>query len=375
MKTRSVLLLTVMLTASTSCLDSMCDATQDATCYGALGGPVYLQLMRDTIGHELSLYYNSTRVFKFKRPKSVFYLEFNTTSVLQRWQFDPVNGTMIINPAERRDAGTYRVDIHKRGTGKLVGQHTVQLTIEAPVSDVDLSISCSANGERRNVSCSSNGESPQYSWSLDGRPLGEADADLSSDNQTLLLRGNVTGQLTCSVRNHVSSTHTTRLIELCSANHTLPSAHTERPVSESDPPHNCIQHSASSCSPGTPDTSLATAPGFVFPVSVSLAAIFVCVFVAGGILYVCKRKKHTQTGVNVEVPYAEIDFRGQQRAQVYEEVKSVSASPVQQVYSVVSASPVQHVEYEEVKSPAVSTSPVQQVYSVYAQVGPPLGTP
>ncbi|XP_076144238.1 uncharacterized protein LOC143126207 isoform X4 [Alosa pseudoharengus] len=360
MKTRSVLLLTVMLTASTSCLDSMCDATQDATCYGALGGPVYLQLMRDTIGHELSLYYNSTRVFKFKRPKSVFYLEFNTTSVLQRWQFDPVNGTMIINPAERRDAGTYRVDIHKRGTGKLVGQHTVQLTIEAPVSDVDLSISCSANGERRNVSCSSNGESPQYSWSLDGRPLGEADADLSSDNQTLLLRGNVTGQLTCSVRNHVSSTHTTRLIELCS---------------ESDPPHNCIQHSASSCSPGTPDTSLATAPGFVFPVSVSLAAIFVCVFVAGGILYVCKRKKHTQTGVNVEVPYAEIDFRGQQRAQVYEEVKSVSASPVQQVYSVVSASPVQHVEYEEVKSPAVSTSPVQQVYSVYAQVGPPLGTP
>ncbi|KAG5270225.1 hypothetical protein AALO_G00190170 [Alosa alosa] len=191
----------------------MCDATQDAACYGALGGPVYLQLMRNTRGHKLSLYYNSAHVFKFKRTKSVFYEEFNTTSVLQRWQFVPDNGTMIINPAERRDAGTYRVQITE-STGRGV-KHTVQLTIEAPVSSVDLSISSSANGER-SVRCSSTGDSPQYSWSLDGRPLGEADADLSSDNQTILLRGDVTGQLTCSVRNHVSSTHTTRLMDLCS---------------------------------------------------------------------------------------------------------------------------------------------------------------
>ena len=86
----------------------------------------------------------------------------------------------------------------------------------APVSDVDLSISCSANGERR-VRCSSNGDSPQYSWSLDGRPLSEADADLSADNQTLLLSGNVTGELTCSVSNHISSTNTSvLLLEVCS---------------------------------------------------------------------------------------------------------------------------------------------------------------
>ncbi|KAG5270204.1 hypothetical protein AALO_G00189950 [Alosa alosa] len=100
-----------------------------------------------------------------------------------------------VNPAERRDAGTYRVEITEEATGKTVGDHTVQLIIEAPVSDVDLSISCSANGER-SVRCSSNGDSPQFSWSLDGRPLCEADVDLSSDNQTLLMRGDVTGQLT-----------------------------------------------------------------------------------------------------------------------------------------------------------------------------------
>ncbi|XP_076143264.1 uncharacterized protein LOC143125565 isoform X3 [Alosa pseudoharengus] len=205
----------VLLVTSTYGLDSMCDATQNAACYGALGGPVYLQLMRDTRGHYLNLLYGHTAVFRFRRSKPMFYKEFNTTSVLQRWQFVPHNGTMIINPAERRDAGTYRVQITEEAAGKTVGDHTVQLIIEAPVSDVDLSISCSANGER-SVRCSSNGDSPQYSWSVDGRPLGEADADLSSDNQTLLLRGDVTGQLTCSLRNHVSSTHTTRLMELCS---------------------------------------------------------------------------------------------------------------------------------------------------------------
>ena len=86
----------------------------------------------------------------------------------------------------------------------------------APVSDVDLSISCLANGEKR-VRCSSNGDSPQYSWYLDGRPLSEANADFSADNQTLLLSGNVTGELTCSVSNHISSTHTSAsLMDACS---------------------------------------------------------------------------------------------------------------------------------------------------------------
>ncbi|XP_041916879.1 uncharacterized protein LOC121681287 isoform X9 [Alosa sapidissima] len=83
--------LVVLLVTSTYGLDSMCDATQDAACYGALGGPVYLQLMRNTRGHDLSLNYN-----------------------------------------KRRDAGTYRVEITE-STGRVV-KHTVQLTIEATMT-------------------------------------------------------------------------------------------------------------------------------------------------------------------------------------------------------------------------------------------------
>ncbi|KAG5270234.1 hypothetical protein AALO_G00190260 [Alosa alosa] len=171
----------------------------------------------------------------------------------------------------------------------------------APVSGVDLSISCSANGER-SLRCSSNGDSPQYSWSLDGRPLGEADADLSSDNQPLLLRGNVTGQLTCSVRNHVSSKHTTRLMELCygasttvsvtPANHTLPSAHTERPVS-------------------------------VIYVSSFLVFILVCLCVAAWMFYIWRKRRNTHTpGVEAqEVVYSDV-ATGEQEEQMQEQEAS-----------------------------------------------------
>src|SRR4029434_297562 len=107
-------------------LDSICDGTQEAACNGTLGLPVYLQLMRDTTGYELKLFSGDKNIFTSKSSKIVFY----TPSFRQRWQFVPDNGTLIINPAERRDAGTYRVEIYEESTGKGVGDHTVQLIIE-----------------------------------------------------------------------------------------------------------------------------------------------------------------------------------------------------------------------------------------------------
>ena len=91
---------------------------------------MYLQLMRNTSGHELKLYSGDENVFTSKSFSPVFYNEFKTLSYLQRWQFVPDNGTLIINPAERKDAGTYRVRIFNKSTGKSVGEHTVQLIIE-----------------------------------------------------------------------------------------------------------------------------------------------------------------------------------------------------------------------------------------------------
>ena len=91
---------------------------------------MYLQLMRNTTGYDLRLYSGHTNVFTSKSSKTVFYNKFNTQSYLQRWQFVPDNGTLIINPRERRDSATYRVEIYEESTGKRVGDHTVQLIIE-----------------------------------------------------------------------------------------------------------------------------------------------------------------------------------------------------------------------------------------------------
>ncbi|KAL2088685.1 hypothetical protein ACEWY4_015584 [Coilia grayii] len=198
---------TVSMTTSTR-LQSVCDATQDAVCYGALGGPVHLQLMRDTTGHQLTFKNEKNTIFRIRNRKLA------PKPPSQRWEVVAGNGTLIINPAESTDSGTYRVEFS--GSDGIIKHHTVQLMVEVPVSAVDLSITTSANGERK-AWCFSNGDSPQYSWSLDGRALSGADADLSTDNQTVLLKGcNVQGKLTCTVSNHISI-HTSAVLFVLSS--------------------------------------------------------------------------------------------------------------------------------------------------------------
>ncbi|XP_031419605.1 uncharacterized protein LOC116219803 isoform X1 [Clupea harengus] len=120
----------VLMAAFSHGVDSICDVTQDAVCNGTLGLPVYLQLIRDATGHELKLFSGDKNVFTSKSSKTVFFNEFNNPSYLQRWQFVRDNGTLIINPAEKRDAGTYRVEIYEESTGRSVGDHTVQLILQ-----------------------------------------------------------------------------------------------------------------------------------------------------------------------------------------------------------------------------------------------------
>ncbi|KAL2088697.1 hypothetical protein ACEWY4_015596 [Coilia grayii] len=211
--------LILLLVTSTHGLQSVCDATPDAVCYGALGGPVHLQLMRNTTGHELNFKNEKNIIFRI-RPNG----KLAPKPPSQRWEVVAGNGTLIINPAESTDSGTYRVEIYENSTGTLVGTHTVQLMIEETVSDVNLSISCSAYGERR-VRCSSNGGSPQYSWSLDGRALSEWYLDaiqtpvhnLTDPRSAVLtlIQEVIQGHLTCSAFNNVSSINDTQLLPSC----------------------------------------------------------------------------------------------------------------------------------------------------------------
>ncbi|XP_063048971.1 uncharacterized protein LOC134442939 [Engraulis encrasicolus] len=90
-----------------------------------------LQLMTMTKGHDELKLYNGAgkRVFTFKNSKTVFHTDFNTPLFLQRWSFVAGNGTLIINPAERSDSGTYTVEIFNEATGASVGKHTIQIIV------------------------------------------------------------------------------------------------------------------------------------------------------------------------------------------------------------------------------------------------------
>ncbi|XP_031424793.1 carcinoembryonic antigen-related cell adhesion molecule 2-like isoform X2 [Clupea harengus] len=215
-------------------VETICSVRRETPCYRTLGHTVHLQLTTSTSGYALNLDHNDQRIFRFRKSQVTFLKD----SVKDRWQFSPENGTLRIGPAERNDSGLYKAESFDQSTGKSIGGSTVQLTIEAPVDKPVLTQHCS--DWIRAVNCSSNGDSPQYIWSLNGRPLSEADADLRADNQTLRLSRNVTGELTCSVSNHVSSNKNSVLLHPCHDTQTVATTHRTDSVTNTTTPSRSV---------------------------------------------------------------------------------------------------------------------------------------
>ena len=123
----------LLYSVSSTGTKTVCDATQFTTCHGTLGEPTYLQLLPNAVGHQLlckKMTQNGlTGIFRFKNNQIVFFNESFTSSIQDRWHFVPRNGTIIINPATKRDSGTYRVEIHNEETGTFVANTTIQLIV------------------------------------------------------------------------------------------------------------------------------------------------------------------------------------------------------------------------------------------------------
>ncbi|XP_051277007.1 LOW QUALITY PROTEIN: hemicentin-1-like [Dicentrarchus labrax] len=183
-------------------VETYCDGRKNngAQCYGALGGTVVLQLMDSA--SEIFRYEwlkNKTSILRGGKNRAVFIL------IPDRSSFTPTDGTFRINNLSRTDGGEYTLMISD-SNGSISVPQTLQLIIQAPVSSVLLVSECLSQGETR-VSCSSEGgDSPQYSWTLDGHTLTDTQL-LSGNNETnnITLKPDVSGQLVCSVRNHISS--------------------------------------------------------------------------------------------------------------------------------------------------------------------------
>ncbi|KAI1898475.1 hypothetical protein AGOR_G00072730 [Albula goreensis] len=83
-----------------------------------------------------------------------------------------------------------------------------------PVSPPVLSQHCTSHGEIR-VSCFTQGEDPEYSWTLNDHPLDRGVTFLSNETQTVILSRNISGDLTCTARNLVSTANTTQKVLTC----------------------------------------------------------------------------------------------------------------------------------------------------------------
>ncbi|XP_055744970.1 uncharacterized protein LOC129827800 isoform X2 [Salvelinus fontinalis] len=196
-------------------LETSCDAREDGSqCYGALGGTVYLQLVTDTtIYDELSFYKGSTgaktKILKTKKDKLVI----SDTPIRDRVHFFINNGTLRINNTRRNDSGEYLLETFNL-SGVALRTRGLQLFIEAPVSSPQLSSECLSHGERR-VSCSSEGDGPQYSWTLDGQTLRDTETSPDNETNTITLKKGLSANLTCTVRNNISSDTVSRRISHC----------------------------------------------------------------------------------------------------------------------------------------------------------------
>ncbi|KAM9741210.1 uncharacterized protein ACNS7B_012393 isoform 2-T2 [Menidia menidia] len=191
-------------------VQTYCDGRQDgAQCYGALGGSVVLQLMdnaSDITGYDWKK--DTSVILKWRNKKFV-------SNKIERSNFFPGNGTLVINNLIRSDSGEYKLEIY-HSDGTATGRKTLQLTVQAPVSSVQLLSECLSQGEMK-VSCSSEGgDGPQYSWTLDGRTLTDSEL-LSGSNETnnITLKQNVSGLLVCSAKNHISSVSKEKDISTC----------------------------------------------------------------------------------------------------------------------------------------------------------------
>ncbi|XP_067312478.1 pregnancy-specific beta-1-glycoprotein 8-like [Pseudorasbora parva] len=115
------------------------------------------------------------------------------------------NGILIINRVIRADSGTYTLRLVDS-----VGSETstdLQVIVEAPIGSVEVSIICSFSGMMR-ASCSSDGDLPLFSWTLNGDPLMDGNAIIDLD-------GGTDGNISCSVKNHVSHQQKTISVKRC----------------------------------------------------------------------------------------------------------------------------------------------------------------
>ncbi|XP_052429598.1 uncharacterized protein LOC127970924 isoform X5 [Carassius gibelio] len=200
-----MLIFGLMLLQTAACLELNCSFDQSDPCYTALGHKLNLMMVQDTSKYDLKIH---KRIYNPQddprcRVKNGRMRECDLYN--NRPEVTVINGTLIINRVIRTDSGNYRLTLsHSDGSET---SRDLQVIVEAPIGSVEVSIICSSSGVMR-VFCSSEGDQLLYSWTLNGDPLMDGNSSIDLDEGTK-------GNISCSVKNHVSHAQKTIRLKHC----------------------------------------------------------------------------------------------------------------------------------------------------------------
>ncbi|XP_016336707.1 uncharacterized protein LOC107684848 [Sinocyclocheilus anshuiensis] len=186
-------------------LDRFCRFNQSDPCYTALGHKLNLMMVLDASEYDLKIIKRiiNTADGPVCRVKNGRMRDCDLYN--NRPGVTVINETLIINRVIRADSGNYRLKLDSSDGTET--SRDLQVIVEAPIGSVEVSIICSSSGVMR-VSCSSEGDPLLYSWTLNGDPLMDGNSSIDLDEGT-------DGDISCSVKNHVSHAQNTIRLKPC----------------------------------------------------------------------------------------------------------------------------------------------------------------
>ncbi|XP_059377220.1 uncharacterized protein LOC132113466 isoform X3 [Carassius carassius] len=201
----------MLLLQTAACLEVNCSFGQSDPCYAALGHKLNLLMERDTSEYDLQLkkrINNNTADDRVCRVKNERMRTSECDLYKSRTEVTVINGTVIIKRVIRADSGNYTLSLsHSDGSETF---RDLQVIVEAPIGSVEVSIICSSN--QRSVFCSSDGDQIIYSWTQNGEILEQGPMN---GNTTIQLNEETDGDISCSVKNHISHAQKTIRLKPC----------------------------------------------------------------------------------------------------------------------------------------------------------------
>ncbi|XP_077103475.1 uncharacterized protein LOC143756716 isoform X2 [Siphateles boraxobius] len=201
-----MLIFGLMLLQTAACMEFNCRFDQSDSCYAALGHKLNLQLV-DARYYKLNIVkrINNEANDPNCKVKNDIKSKTECDHFNNRAEVTFINGTLIINRVIRADSGNYTLKLEDSDGTETSAD--LQVNVEAPIGSVEVSIIRSSSGVK-SVSCSSDGDQLIYSWTLNGDPLMDA-------NTIIQLNETTHGDISCSVKNHVSHQQKNISVEHC----------------------------------------------------------------------------------------------------------------------------------------------------------------